>query len=170
MKQMKNKKVLITVAFSVVSVVVILAVLLIGYHKKTTNPTQYADPGAVRSFDTLAEAVEWAEFSLRCTDRLNGVLATGYSADKTAITVSYGKAGYISKTLIPEDAEAAENGAPEGDGLTEHEINGVTVWFTGTDTAVSKAEWTDNGFRYVICLTEKTAAADAMTDYVLATR
>ena len=167
---MKNKKILITVIFAAVCAVVIFAVLLIGYHKKNTNPTSYVEPGAARSFDSLAEAVEWAEFSLHCSDRLNGILATGYSADKTAITVTYGKAGFVSKTLIPEDAENGENTAPEGEDLTSREINGLTVWFTGGDKAVSKAEWTDNGFDYVISLTDQGTTADVMTDYVLATR
>lgn len=167
---MKNKKVWITVIFAAVCAVVILAVLLIGYHKKKTDPTSYIDPGAVRSFDTLEEAVEWAEFSLQCSDRLNGILATGYSADKTAITVTYGKAGYISKTLILEETENGEPKEPEGEDLTAVEINGLTVWLTGGDSAVSQAEWTDNGFDYVICLTDKSTTADVMTDYVLSTR
>ena len=167
---MKNKKVWITVIFAAVCAVVILAVLLIGYHKKKTDPTSYIDPGAVRSFDTLEEAVEWAEFSLQCSDRLNGILATGYSADKTAIIVTYGKAGFVSKTLITEDTEDGEPREPEGEDLTAVEINGLTVWLTGGDSAVSQAEWTDNGFDYVICLTDKSTTADVMTDYVLSTR
>ena len=167
---MKNKKALITIIFAAVCAVVILAVLLIGYHKKKTDPTSYIDPGAVRSFDTLEEAVEWAEFSLQCSDRLNGILATGYSADKTAITVTYGKAGYISKTLIADDAEKSESNELTEENLSTYEINDLTVWFTGEDTAVSQAEWTDNGFDYVICLTDKSTTADVMTDYVLSTR
>ena len=167
---MKNKKVWITVVFAVVCAVVILTVLLIGYHKKKTDPTSYIDPGAVRSFDTLEEAIEWAEFSLQCSDRLNGILATGYTADKTAITVTYGKAGYISKTMLPDDTEDSENEEQAEENLTSCEINGLTVWFTGEDTAVSQAEWTDNGFDYVICLTDKSTTADVMTDYVLSTR
>ena len=167
---MKNKKLLITVIFVAVCAVVILAVLLIGYHKKKTEPTQYVDPDTVRSFDSLEEAVEWAEFSLRCSDRLNGMLATGYSADKTVITVTYGKAGFVSKTLILEDTENGETKGPEGEDMTEREINGLTVRFTGGDNAVSTAEWTDNGFDYVICLTDQGTTVDIMTDYILATR
>ena len=77
----------------------VLAVLLIGYHKKTA-------PGDEKSFDTLAEAIEWAEFSLQCSDRLNGSLAADYTASKTAITVRYGKAGSLSKTLLSEETQA----------------------------------------------------------------
>ena len=167
---MKNKKVLLTVIFAAACAVVILAVLVIGYHRKNADPTSYVDPGAVRSFDSLEEAVEWAEFSLHCSDRLNGVLATGYSADKTTITVTYGKAGFVSKTLITEDTENGEPGEPEGEDLTAVEINGLTVWLTGGDNAVSKAEWIDNGFDYVISLTDQGTTKDVMTDYVLATR
>ena len=167
---MKNKKVLLTIVFAALCAVVILAVLLIGYHKKKTEPTQYVDPGAVRSFDSLEEAVEWAEFSLHCSDRLSGVLATGYSADKTAITVTYGKAGFVSKTLILEETENGETKEPEGEDLTAVEINGLTVWLTGGDSAVSKAEWIDNGFDYVITLTDQGTTVDIMTDYILATR
>ena len=175
---MKNKKVLITVIFSVVCAVVILAVLVIGYHTKSQGPAVTTDPGKVCSFDSLEEAVAWAGFSLKCSDRLNGILATDYSADQTAITVTYGKAGYIRKTLLLDDTEEGENAPPteettsdyEIDDAPVHDINGLTVRFTGTEDAVSKAEWIDNGFDYVICLTDQTVTADVMTDYILATR
>ena len=167
---MKNKKVLITVIFSVVCAIVILAVLLIGHYAKSNDSTATIDPGAVQSFGSLEEAVEWAEFSLQCSDRLNGILATEYSADKTRITVTYGKAGYISKALTSEDAENSESTEPTEGNRTAYEINDLTVWFTGEENAVSKAEWTDNGFEYVIYLTNQTVASDVMTDYVLSTR
>ena len=93
------RKLWITILFFAVCAVVILAVLLLGYHKKTA-------PGDEKSFDTLAEAIEWAEFSLQCSDRLNGSLAADYTASKTAITVRYGKAGSLSKTLLSEETQA----------------------------------------------------------------
>ncbi len=124
----------------------------------------------VRSFDSLEEAVEWAGFSMRCSDRMNGKLTTEYSADQTLITVTYGNAGYISKTLIQEDESAANSGPASEDG-TVYEINGVSVYFIGEESAVSAAHWTDNGFDYAVCLTNNnTVPADAMTDYVRATR
>ena len=46
----------------------------------------------------------------------------------------------------------------------------MTVWFTEEYDAVSKAQWTDNGFDYVVCLTGQTVSADIMTDYVLSIR
>ena len=160
---MKNRKLWITILFAAVCAVVILAVLLIGYHKKT-------DTGAARSFDTLAEAVEWAEFSLQCTDRLNGMLDSDYTADKTAITVTYREAGYLSKTLLTEEEQTeSEPGETEEDRVS-HEINGVTVWFTGEENAVTKAEWAYNGFAYVISLTGQSVTAETMTDYVLSIR
>ena len=168
-KVMKNKKILVTVIFSVVCVGVILAVLLIGYHKKTSGAVAVEDPNVVRSFDSLEEAVEWAGFSLRCSDRMNGILITEYSANQTSITVTYGKAGYISKTLIPEDESAVNAGFSSEDG-TVYEINGVSVFFTGDENTVSEAHWTDNGFDYAVCLTNNTVPADVMTDYVSATR
>ncbi len=166
---MKNKKILITVIFAVVCAGVILAVLFIGYNKKTSAPAVNTSVDEVRSSDTLEEAVAWAGFPLRCSDRLNGITATDYSADKTSVTVNYGKAGYISKTLIQEDESAANDGLPEEDG-TVYEINGVDVFFTGDEDAVSKAGWTDNSFDYCICLTDQSVSAGVMTDYVAATR
>lgn len=170
MKNMKNKKVLITVIFSVVCAIVILAVLLIGHYAKSNDSTATIDPGAVQSFGSLEEAVEWAGFSLQCSDRLDGILVTDYSADQIAITVTYGKAGYISKALILEDTEISESTESVGENRTAYEINDLTVWFTGEENAVSKAEWIDNGFAYTICLTNQTVAANVMTDYVLSTR
>ena len=166
---MKNKKVRSTVIFAVVCVVVILAVLIIGYQKKNTGSTPYKDPGATGSFDTLDEAVEWAGFKLKCSDRLNGLLATDYSANKTAITVTFGEAGYIRKALIPEDVEDGENAQSTEESRTTYEINGLTVWFRGEENAVYEAEWIDNGFDYVISLNQKSVSADVMTDYILAT-
>ena len=159
--------------------------VLIGYRNKKPVQTISADLTAVQSFEMLEEAVEYAGFSMRCTDRLNGVLITGYSADRNAIIVNYGTAGYISKTLIMEDAEESETAQAEaeqietaqeesaqadGENLTAYEINGITVRFTEEDGSVSKAEWTDNGFDYVTSLADQTVTADDMTDYILATR
>ena len=59
---------------------------------------------------------------MKCSDRLNGILATDYSADQTAITVTYGKAGYIRKTLLPDDTADGET-AP----LTEELIFRVVL-------------------------------------------
>ncbi|MBQ6165419.1 MAG: hypothetical protein IJK23_13185 [Clostridia bacterium] len=171
---------MLTIIFSVVCAAVVLTVVLIGYRNKKPVQTISADLSSVQSFDTLGEAVECAGFSMQCSDRLNRILATSYSADRNAIIVNYGTAGYISKTLIMEDAEEgetaqaeaaqAENAQADGENLIPHEINGMTVRFTGEDNAVSQAEWTYNGFDYVISLADQTVTADAMTDYILATR
>ena len=128
---MKNKKVRFTVIFSAVCAVVILAVLVIGHQTKSKTPTSKADPGAVCSFDSLEEAVKWAGFSLKCSDRLHGILATDYSADQTAITVTYGKAGYIRKALISEDTEKAGSEESGEEDRIEQEVNGLSVWLIG---------------------------------------
>ena len=167
---MKNKKILITVIFAVVCVGVILAVLFIGYNKKTSGMLSVEDTDGVRSFDSLEEAAGWAGFSMRCSDRLNGITATDYSADKTSITVTYGRAGYISKTLIMTEDESEVIAGISTEDTTVYEINGMNVYFNGDENYVSEAEWTDNGFDYVVCLTDGSVSADVMTDYVLATR
>ena len=46
----------------------------------------------------------------------------------------------------------------------------MTVWFTGEENAVTQAEWTDNGFAYVIALADQSVTAETMTDYVLSIR
>ena len=168
---MKNKKVLLTVVFAAVCAVVILAVLLVGYHKKKNNPDLYMEPGTVRTFDTLEEAIEWAGFSMKCSDRLSGILVTDYSADKTAITVTYGIAGYVRKTLLTEDADEGETAATNTDAADSlYDIDGRNVFFAGEESGVTTAQWTDNGFVYVISLTGSGVTADVMTDYVRATR
>ncbi len=96
--------------------------------------------GAVMSFDSLEEAVEWAGFSLKITGRLGGTPATDYSANKAAFTVTYGNVGYVSKTLIPDETEPAENTDDSEQNRLSCEINGWTVWFTGEENAVTKAE------------------------------
>ena len=167
---MKNKKIWITVIFSVVAAALILTVLIIGYQKKISAPVDDVSMETVRTFDTLEEAVEWAGFSMRCSDRLNGVLSTDYEADKSAITVNYGNAGYICKTLIAQEMETDVTAVPAEEMKNIYEIDGMTVRFTGDETAVSKAEWTDNGFNYVINLTGSGINAETMTDYIRATR
>ena len=71
-------------------------------------------------------------------------------------------------------AEAEEPAATDGEAsektFTEQEINGVTVRFFGGVEAVTKAEWTDNGFDYAVVLTEESVTASVMTDYVAAIR
>lgn len=168
---MKNKKVLITVLFSVICAAVILTVILIANDRRTNTDDPIADPDAntVHTVASLEETADWSEFPLQCTDRLNGILATEYSADKNVITVKYGDAGLITKTLITEAPSDAGLEDPEENGFYR-EINGVTVRFTGEEDAVTKAEWTDNGFDYAITLTEGSVTADTMSDYVSATR
>ena len=109
-----------------------------------------------------------AGFPFACSDRLNGMPATAYSADRTVITVTFGSEGYITKTLIEDEPESGES-AQSDDGLSLA-IDGRNVRFTVEENAVSKAEWTENGFEYVICLTGLTTTADVMTEYVRATR
>lgn len=178
---MKNRKLWITVLCAVVCAGVILAVILIANSRRTkeAGATESADPNAAQSFASLEEAVECAQFPLRCPDRLNGKPATAYSADRSAIIVAYGSGDYIRKTMIAEGTEGAstdqtggQNGEgtePPGETRTEHVINGVRVWFVGSEDAVSQAEWTDNGFAYVIRLTGSSVTADVMTDYVVST-
>ena len=98
------------------------------------------------------------------------MLASDYTADKTAITVTYRKAGYLSKTLLTEEEQTENDPGESEEDRVSHEINGVTVWFTGEENAVTKAEWADNGFAYVISLTGQSVTAETMTDYVLSTR
>ena len=178
MKNMKSKKILITIIFSVICVSVILAVILIANNRRG-DPGEDADANTIQLFSSLEEAVERAGFPLQCTDRLNGILATEYFADETVITVTYGKAGYITKKLIAVDESdtgattektSEINDETTEEVRTEHKINGVTVIFTGKESSVTKAEWTDNGYDYAIVLTNNSVTADMMTDYVSMTR
>ena len=172
---MKNKKLWITVLFSVVCIAVILTVILLANNQRKDADTI---PNDADSFASLKEAEEYAQFPLRTTDRLNGELVTEYFADETAITVTFGDAGYVTKIMLIDDVSGTSvtdkkpdkesNDASEV--RTEHEIGGVTVLFTGENDAVTKAEWTDNGFDYAIVLTENSVTADMMTDDVSATR
>ena len=145
--------------------------LIVGAHKKQTAPEADTPSAATRSFDSLAAAVDYAGFSLRCSDRLNGGLVTEYAADRTQITVTYGVAGYVRKTLLTQDADEGETvptAADAADAL--YDVDGRNVRFVGGGNAVTAAGWTDNGFLYEIILTGQGVTADAMTDYVRATR
>ena len=185
----KKKKILITVIACVLFACVVIAVILISNSLGTGGKVLGGNDAPEQSFDTLDEAVLYAGFPFQCTDRLGGFPATQYSADKTVITVTYGSSGYITKTLITtEDETESESGdetvtepetASESSALpdgTEKEdgfqtdINGVSIWFTGDENSVTKAEWTDNGFDYAIVLSGEGVSADDMTEYVSATR
>ncbi len=82
----------------------------------------------------------------------------------------YGKAGSLSKTLLSEEDQAETDAEEAEENRFSQEINGVTVWFTGEENAVTKAEWADNGFAYVIALADQSVTAETMTDYVLSIR
>lgn len=176
----KKKKILITVIFSAICIGVMLAVILFANSRRNQADSDTdSETADVRTFGSLEEAAEWAQFPMKTTDRLNGILATEYSAIENMIKVTFGKAGYITKTLIMEEESSETEPGTEQEAAPDEiaekdpdarEINGVSVRFTWDDTAVTKAEWTDNGFDYVIVLTEKSVTADMMTDYVSATR
>ena len=112
--------------------------LIVGAHKKQTAPEADTPSAATRSFDSLAAAVDYAGFSLRCSDRLNGGLVTEYAADRTQITVTYGVAGYVRKTLLTEDADESETATSVTDASgSTHDIDGRNVRFVGGETAVT---------------------------------
>ncbi len=164
---MKNKKIWITAAFVILAAAVFTGILLLRHSRdKKTSADETKD------FSQYEEAAENAGFSLRYSDRLSGWPMTGFKGSSTSITVLYGNAGYVRKTLISEqeDDAAEENATMEE--TSEHLINGVTVYFNGDDAAVTQARWTDNGFDYLICIetVSKAVAADVMEDYVRMTR
>ena len=170
---MKNKKILLIVICSVLAAAVIVTVFVIGYRdRKSKGAPEDADRDGVVAVESLEEAAERAGFPFACSDRLNGMPATAYSADRTVITVTFGSTGYITKTLIQDEPESEENAEPaEGeDAGISLALDGRTVRLTGEEDAVSKAEWTENGFEYVICLTGQTTTANIMSEYILATR
>ena len=174
MKSKKSKKILLIVIFAVLGAAIVVTVFAIGYrNRKTKAPEpERIDTGKVVEFESLEEAAAHAGFSMACPDRLNGMPATEYSADKTTITVKFGGVGYITKTLVPDetrDSEAEENTENAGSGESL-ELNGMSVAFIGDDDTVTRAVWTDNSFDYVICLTDGSTTTDVMTEYVLETR
>lgn len=63
--------------------------------------------------------------------------------------------------------EAVTSASDDG---KSYDINGISVLYIGDDVTVTQAEWTDNGFDYVISLGEQGVSPSVMTDYVLATR
>lgn len=68
-----------------------------------------------------------------------------------------------------EEADPTERlAAAAADAL--YDVDGRNVRFVGGENAVTAAGWTDNGFLYEIILTGQGVTADAMTDYVRATR
>ena len=171
---MKNKKALWTIIFVVLAAMVFAVVLILAKGVDRTAE-ETADPFESKEFDSLDEAVKYAEFRLEHSDRLNGVQATGYVCSKRKIVVRFGGEGTISKTLIDEDDAVPSEGTSEAETdpaqTEEHVIDRVTVLFYGSGDAFTAARWTDNGYEYAITLESggNVTGAD-MTEYVKATR
>ena len=160
---MKNKKRWITAAFLILAVAAFAGMLLLKNHWNMYG---------TKAYENYEDAAENAGFSLQYSDRLSGLPVTGFTGSSTSITVLYENAGYVRKTLISEKKDDTAAKDATTDGALEHVINGVTVYFSGNDDAVTDARWTDNGFDYQICIenASKAITADEMEDYVRMTQ
>ena len=151
-----KKKIIIAVIMIAVLIAAIAAVIVIK-NKTVSNDT-------IKSYDTIEEANEAADFTLEASDRLCGVPATDYKSDRTTVEVYYGNAGYIRKTT--NEANSGKSDYPE---VNEQNFNGREVTLKGEDGKIFIAEWDENNFAYTISLNEGVEA-DEMADYIDATR
>ena len=160
---MNKKKLIIAVAVvAALAVAALIAVILL------KNSAAVPD-SEIKTYDTIEEAKEHADFDLVYTDRLAGYPETGYSSNGSTIEITYGSAGTVRKTCAP--GSGREAGKEYGE-VTEREIDGIPVTFIGTDGKIYFAAWTANDFVYTISLTADTGgvSAEEMTDYVKATK
>ena len=108
---------------------------------------------------------------MQYSDRLCGWPVTGFAGDERAITVLYGDAGYVRKTLLPEpgtetDAETPAEETADPDAFAQ-DVDGLTVYFSGSDDNVTAARWTDNGFDYTIQISgDEKVSAEEMAEYI----
>ena len=162
---MKNKKLLLTVIFVVLAVLVFAGIFFLkSCADKKKNVT--------KEFESAKEASEYAGFSITYSDRLSGFPVSGFTADGSTITVLYGGVGYFEKKLRTDTDSDTETVTEQDEPVTEHIINGVTVYFSGDDESVTAARWVDNGFDYTIKIiaVSEAVTAEEMTDYVLMSR
>ena len=162
---MKNKKILLTVIFVVLAVAIFAGIFILkGCADKNKD--------VAKEFESAKEASEYAGFSITYSDRLSGFPVSGFTADGRTITVLYGGAGYFEKKLRTDSDSDAGISTEQDELVSEHIINGMTVYFSGDDESVTTARWVDNGFDYTLRINAVSEAvtAEEMTDYVLMSR
>lgn len=150
-----KKKIIIAVIMIAVLIVAIAAVIVIK-NKTVSNDT-------IKSYDTIEEANEAADFTLEASDRLCGVPATDYKSGRTTVEVYYGNAGFIRKTT---GTAGSKSDYPE---VNEQNFSGRDVTLKGEDGKIFIAEWIENNFTYTISVNEGIET-DEMADYIDATR
>ena len=162
---MKNKKILLTVIFVVLAAAIFAGIFILkGCADKKKDVT--------KEFESAKEASEYAGFSITYSDRLSGFPVSGFTADGRTITVLYGGAGYFEKKLRTDSDSDTGISTEQDEPVSEHIINGMTVYFSGDDESVTAARWVDNGFDYTLRINAVSEAvtAEEMTDYVLMSR
>lgn len=125
--------------------------------------------GFDKSYDTIEEANNAADFNLEYSDRLCGYLPTVFIANSSTIEAKFDGAGFIRKTLGVTDNSGTSK---KYDEESEMDVNGIKVNLKGKDGKVYLATWNNNNFAYTICLEENTGGADKeiMREYIEATR
>ena len=110
-----KKKLLWTVIFVLLAAAVVTILLILAKDTDRSAAEPSADPYATKEFTSLQEAVDYVEFRLVHSDRLNGEQVVNYVCSKRKIVVNFGDGGFISKALLVEDEEAPSGETPEGD-------------------------------------------------------
>ena len=167
-----KKKVIISVIAVVICAAIFTAVILINSNTAEKETETFKSSSELLSAGEIEKADTPAGFVLKYSDRLNGYQATDIKADDGIIEVTYGSAGYVSKTNSSSESSADKTGPgdeeKEYSQSNEYDINNLKVTFKGDDDMVYLAQWSSNGFDYTISSNNGVSAED-MTEYVKAT-
>ena len=166
-----KKKIIISVVAAVICIAALVTVILINNNQKSKaesestikTDSQILSAGKAEKGDTVAG------FAFTYTDRLAGYPATDVKSTADTITVTYGSAGYVSKTQLKSTADEAQNDETEYSEESERVINGLDVTFKGDNGTVSLATWQANDYFYPISVNSGISPED-MVEYVKATR
>ena len=153
-----RKKKIICVILLVLFAAAIVGVIVVKNHSVSDSMPQ--------SYSSLEEANEAADFGLNGSDRLCGYPATDYEAASNTVKITYADAGFISKTL--GEANNGSTGEKYSE-AAEQVVEDRTITFKGNGEKIYLAEWNENGFSYIISVTDGVDT-DEMIEYVKATR
>ena len=173
-----NKKIIISIVAAVICAAALTAVILINVNQKAEAESQSTikSSSEILSAGKAEKGDTEAGFAFQYTDRLAGHTATDIKSTDSTIKVTYGNAGYVSKTDSTAENSGAESKDEEIDTddteyseSSEQVIDSLKVTFKGNDGTVSFATWKFGSFTYTVSVNSGISAED-MTEYVRATR